>query len=99
MKLLFCKKCYDIIKLQYYKRYCDCGSCSGKYINEIQVQVEGHNAVILGIDNADIRKLAQDKVGKFEIFKSIDKERIINLSENKVDFRNTKLGDYYEKPN
>lgn len=41
MKLLFCPRCHDIIKLRYTQRHCMCGLCSGYY------ESDGHSAVII----------------------------------------------------
>ena len=56
MKLIFCPKCKDIVKLELDEyRLCSCEACLGKYMNLSDVYVEGP-AIVLGIDNNDFRK-------------------------------------------
>jgi hypothetical protein len=51
MKLIFCPKCYDIIKLRYEFRTCVCGKSGGNYLEDgIVANIVGH-AIPLGIDN------------------------------------------------
>ena len=66
MKLLFCEECYDVFKLDFRYRRCECGAVSGKYVNNTQAEVNG-NGFSLAIGNGSltnaIRKLlAQDTV-------------------------------------
>lgn len=88
MKLLFCPRCHDIIKLRYTQRHCMCGLCSGYY------QSDGHSAVIIngigiGISNpsfmqalrnrpaSEIDYAARNKVNNFEAWVSpVEQPRI-----------------------
>lgn len=51
MKLLFCRRCGDVVKLQRTQRECGCGSSSGRYRSDgLRASYFG-DAVPLGIDN------------------------------------------------
>jgi hypothetical protein len=52
MKLLFCKNCQDVIRLQQEEtRTCKCGKVSGKYLDELNAIYSGDDAVPMGIAN------------------------------------------------
>lgn len=52
MKLLFCPVCQDVFKLTKKVKSCECGRCSGKYINNIDaVYNEG---IPLGFNNTTL---------------------------------------------
>lgn len=53
MKLIFCKKCQDIIRLFEETRKCRCGKSGGRYIDEKNAEYWGINAVPIGINNKD----------------------------------------------
>lgn len=64
MKLLFCKVCQDLIKLDYEIRTCKCGNGGGKYINSTDAEYFGSHAVPMGIANGSLRKaLTGDNTG------------------------------------
>jgi hypothetical protein len=42
MKLIYCKECQDVVRLQFYTRRCKCKKCKGWYL------ADGLNAVISG---------------------------------------------------
>lgn len=52
MKLLYCRRCRDIIKLSLQLKSCECGACKGMYSDERQAQYVGEFAVPLGIRNS-----------------------------------------------
>jgi hypothetical protein len=54
MKLLLCKKCQDVFKLTKTKRFCQCGECSGKYVNRNDVVYSGEFAVLIGFNNREL---------------------------------------------
>ena len=54
MKLVFCKECQDIFKLDFETRYCKCGKSSGKYLNTIDAVYSGEFAVPIGINNRQL---------------------------------------------
>lgn len=56
MKLLFCLKCHDLFKLQYFKRSCKCGKVIGWYKNNSEAIVNG-KGLSLAIDNNDLAKI------------------------------------------
>ena len=51
MKLLLCKDCQDIFKLNYDKRTCKCGKVAGKYIDKLNAIYSGENAIPIGFSN------------------------------------------------
>ncbi len=96
MKLLFCKNCYDIVKLQLLKtRKCKCGACSGKYINEKTVEYRGLDAVILSINDADIRSLAQNYTDTIPLYKS--NKNLIDKTDCHINYREARLGMFENK--
>lgn len=59
MKLLFCRSCVDVVKLQYHWRRCDCGQSGGRYLSDgAHAEIAGEHAECLGIDNWDVRRIA-----------------------------------------
>lgn len=73
MKLLFCKKCQDVFKLDLFERSCKCGNVKGHYIDELNAEYSGKYALPLGFSNQDlmraIRKQPHDGLGeKFTAF-------------------------------
>ena len=52
MKLILCKSCQDVVKLQRTTRACKCGLCAGKYIDRVTAVVSNNDeCVCLGLDN------------------------------------------------
>lgn len=50
MKLVFCNKCHDLVRLLPKKnRACDCGACGGQYLNEHEAEIWG-DGVPVGIE-------------------------------------------------
>ena len=55
MKLLFCKKCQDIFKLQTFEvRTCVCGKVFGKYLDELNAIYSGVPAIPLVFANSSL---------------------------------------------
>jgi len=52
MKLLLCPKCGDVIVLKLELRSCHCGSCSGKYVDDLNAVY--NDGIPMGIDNNSI---------------------------------------------
>jgi len=52
MKLLFCPDCQDVFKLAKILRSCECGKCSGKYINNLDAIY--NNGIPLGFNNQSL---------------------------------------------
>jgi hypothetical protein len=50
MKLIFCEKCKDLVKLIEKTRKCKCGKCAGKYFTK-ELAVINTEAILVGIDN------------------------------------------------
>lgn len=53
MKLILCVKCSDVFKLQQEYKECSCGSCGGKYLNDIDAEYWGEEGKVfmLGFAN------------------------------------------------
>lgn len=52
MKLIFCKHCHDVLKLNVTRwRYCMCGETAGRYLPDGHRAQVSHDAVVIGIDN------------------------------------------------
>lgn len=55
MKLLYCKNCQDVIKLDYTHRVCACGRASGKYLPDgLNAVISGDDAILLGFANSSL---------------------------------------------
>ena len=52
MKLIYCKRCGDIIRLWQAPRKCMCGESKGQYINIIDAEISGP-CLALGFSNED----------------------------------------------
>ncbi len=50
MKLILCPHCSDIVRLREKRRSCDCGKCSGQYLDGLNA-VYSAEAIPLGVDN------------------------------------------------
>jgi hypothetical protein len=78
MKLLYCRRCKDIITLGPQLRGCLCGGVKGMYADELHAQYTGVFAVPIGILNnsleaavkAQLKKDTDDRKGgvRFEAF-------------------------------
>lgn len=56
MKLIFCRKCKDVIKLtRKESRECNCGAVRGRYLNRSDAAVS-RNAVSIAIGNGSLQK-------------------------------------------
>lgn len=72
MKLLFCPDCRDILSLHTVPRACKCGQSGGHYRQgEHSVEVRG-KAVVLGVNNNKLKRLAQEAKGAAGTDTSID---------------------------
>ena len=55
MKLLFCKKCNDVVKLRRDPITCECGASWGRYREDgLHAEYGGEPAVLLGIANSSL---------------------------------------------
>lgn len=50
MKLIFCTKCYDVIKLDSKLRKCKCKKSGGRYLDDLNAEYWG-DSIPLGFDN------------------------------------------------
>lgn len=55
MKLLLCLDCGDIFNLGMPIKTCSCGKTSGKYVDELNVQIKG-NCKVIGFNNNSFRR-------------------------------------------
>lgn len=53
MKLILCKECEDVIKLQYEMRFCKCKKSYGKYVKDAYAEYAGP-CVPLGLQNLSL---------------------------------------------
>lgn len=90
MKLFFCPKCQDIIKLTFHVRLCNCGECYGYYVDDLNALVSP-KAIPLGIANSSFLDAIRSRPDKgkgsefnaFVIPKQCDTVQIIdNTGEN-----------------
>ncbi len=51
IKLIYCPKCHDVVRLFFEVRTCKCGSCSGRYLEDGLKAEISKDAVPLGFDN------------------------------------------------
>lgn len=54
MKLLLCKKCFDVVSLVTTKRTCACKKTGGKYLDEARAVYFGKYAVPIGFSNPSL---------------------------------------------
>ena len=59
MKLVLCPKCWDVFKLAYKMRQCECGSVKGRYIDNTFAEVTP-SAVSIGIGNGALEQAIYD---------------------------------------
>ncbi len=65
MKLILCVHCYDVVKLSTKSvRKCECGSVSGRYVDDLNIEVTG-DPIVLGFANNSLKRaiLAQMAAG------------------------------------
>jgi hypothetical protein len=55
MKLILCKNCSDVFKLDNELRTCKCKKSFGLYITDIYAEYNGEFAIPLGIVNSDLK--------------------------------------------
>lgn len=72
MKLFFCPKCQDVVRLTHHLRLCSCGECQGYYVDDLHAKVS-EKAIPLGIANSSfldaLRQRPESGMGKvFEAF-------------------------------
>ena len=70
MKLLLCKECQDVVRLNDVKRVCKCGKVGGKYTDDLNAIYFGETAVPIGFVNSTLAKAVhkQPKEGMGENF-------------------------------
>lgn len=59
MKLLFCSRCHDIVKLQIELRHCRCKKSFGRYLEDGWHAHVGGKAMVIGIHNHSFAKAVQ----------------------------------------
>ena len=55
MKLLYCPRCLDIVRLMRHERTCECGAVSGRYIDNSNAEYAG-GAMPIGLANGDVEE-------------------------------------------
>jgi len=62
MKLLLCRQCTDVIRLQKYWKSCECGETSGRYEEDgLNAVYCGEDAVPLGFVNSEFRHALENQ--------------------------------------
>lgn len=62
MKLLLCRKCQDVFKLQSKQKTCACGAVGGRYFEDgINAEYWGENAVPIGFANSTLADAILDQ--------------------------------------
>lgn len=59
MKLIFCKECQDVIKLDLKERTCKCKKSGGRYLDDINAEFWGES-IPMGIDNKSLKYAVND---------------------------------------
>lgn len=60
MKLIFCPKCTDVVRLVSELRRCQCGFISGRYTDSINAEIS-KEAVPLGFDNPSLAQALKNQ--------------------------------------
>lgn len=60
MKLIFCKKCQDVVRLREVERICSCGASSGYYVDEVNAVIFG-DCVPVGVINDDFARAVREQ--------------------------------------
>jgi hypothetical protein len=60
MKLIFCPKCQDIVRLIQTLRKCECGLSWGNCTDELNATIGGY-AIPLGLDNSEFKQALQNR--------------------------------------
>jgi len=61
MKLIFCKGCQDVFKLDTEPRTCKCGATSGRYLDDLQAEYKGLWAVPIGFLNSSLARAVKNQ--------------------------------------
>ena len=61
MKLILCSRCYDVVKLYYNERKCQCGKVWGYYMPDGLHVVISPDAIPLGFDNNSLIDAIKDR--------------------------------------
>lgn len=61
MKLLMCKNCGDVFNLDYKEKYCKCKGVRGKYLDNLNAEYYGDDAIPLGFDNLSFVKAIKNQ--------------------------------------
>lgn len=73
MKLILCRKCNDVFKLDNKVRTCKCGCCSGRYLSDdYHAEYCGKEAIPIGFANSSLVKAVQNQPeeGRGEVFEA-----------------------------
>jgi len=62
MKLLLCRNCWDVVKLQKETRSCKCGESGGRYTDNLNAEYWGADETyIIGLDNRSLIRAIQNE--------------------------------------
>lgn len=72
MKLLFCLNCGDVMSLRtQHSRECECGAVSGRYIDDLNVEVTG-NPIVLGFANQSFLNAVRIQLARGDSLETMD---------------------------
>lgn len=69
MKLLLCRACQDVLKLQESPsqreaRRCKCGKSGGRYLDQLNAEFWGRHALLIGFDNNSLAAVVHGDLWK-----------------------------------
>lgn len=72
MKLLLCRACQDVLKLQesvsqHSARWCRCGKSGGRYLDDSNAEYWGKDALLLGFDNNSLAEAVHGGIWKEDV--------------------------------
>jgi len=72
MKLLLCRACQDVLKLQESPsqreaRRCKCGKSGGRYLDQLNAEFWGRHALLIGFDNNSLATAVHGGVWKGDV--------------------------------
>lgn len=68
MKLILCKECSDVFKLDAQPRTCKCGRSRGRYVDDLYAVYTGKSAIPLGILNGSLVRSVRSASHEFKGF-------------------------------
>ena len=63
MKLILCPLCQDVVRLRSELRRCECGTCWGRYLDDLKAEIS-EKAIPLGFNNTALRNAVMNQPQK-----------------------------------